>query len=367
MTEIPNPVRQATAQGQSIWLDDIRRNMIESGELAALINRDGLAGITSNPAIFREAITRHDDYAAQIELFAAQGARADAIYEALILEDIAHAADVFRPLYEETGGADGYVSLEVSPHLARNTERTLDEARRLASTLNRPNVMIKVPGTREGLPAIRQLISEGMNVNVTLLFSVGRYAEVLEAYLAGLAERAAAGLPVKVASVASFFLGRIDVMIDPQIDRLGTPAAHLRGEAAIACARLAYQHFNEVLASQRWQRLAEMGAAPQRPLWASTGTKDPTYSDVKYVEALIGPLTVATLPRATYDAFRDHGKAQPRLEQDLDLAKHVLTALAAFGIDLDEVAEVLEVEGIRKFVEPFDALLDALRRHERAA
>lgn len=358
-----NPLLELKALGQSIWLDDIRRTWLQDGTLARLIAEDGLAGVTSNPAIFEKAISKAADYDEAIAALARGGTSPQAIYDALTIDDVGRAADLFRPLYEQRGGADGFVSLEVSPHLAHDTQNTVAEAHRLWERLDRPNVMIKVPATRAGLQAIRALIADGVNVNVTLLFSVARYREVVEAFMAGLEQRARKGKPVdRIASVASFFLSRIDTQVDRQLDEIGTPdAVALRGQAAVACARLAYQHYREELrASARWRTLAGHGAHPQRLLWASTSTKDEAYSDLKYVEALIGPDTVNTLPPETLAAYREGGRPALTLENDLDSARALPQRLAAHGIDLEGVAEVLEHEGVRKFIEPYDALLHTL-------
>jgi transaldolase len=366
-----NPLLVLRSLGQSIWLDYIERGMFNSGELAHLIKNDGLGGITSNPSIFEKAISGHEDYDADIARLARSAANATEMYEAIALDDIGHAADLFLPVYERTQGRDGYVSIEVSPHLAYETDKTVKQAIRLWEKLHRPNIMIKVPGTRRGLPAVRQLIAKGINVNVTLLFGLGRYREVLEAWLNGLEDRVNAGLPLaSVASVASFFLSRIDVLVDKRLDALagsagGKPATRLRGEAAISYARLAYQIYKETVGSDRWRRLSDRGAQPQRLLWASTGTKDPAYSDVKYVEALIGTDTVNTLPPETLNAYRKHGDPALRLEQELAQASDVPASLAGLGIDLETVAQQLEEEGVKKFIEPFDKLLASLEQRRR--
>ncbi len=366
-----NPLLVLKSLGQSIWLDYIERGMLVSGELAHLIKRDGLAGITSNPSIFEKAITGHEDYDADIAALARRARSATEIYEPIVLDDIGHAADLFLPVHERAKGCDGFVSIEVSPHLAYDTDKTVKEAVRLWEKLHRSNIMIKVPATTQGLPAVRQLIAKGINVNVTLLFGLGRYREVLQAYLSGLEDRVNAGLPLKsAASVASFFLSRIDVLVDRRLDALAPPetdksVASLRGAAAIACARLAYQAYREMQKSERWRALAARGAQPQRLLWASTGTKDPSYSDVKYVEALIGPETVNTLPPETLDAYRKHGDPALRLAQDLAQAAEVPASLARLGIDLEAVEQQLEEEGVKKFVEPFDKLLNSLEQRRR--
>lgn len=362
-----NPLLRLRAIGQSVWLDYIQRDLIENGGLERLIREDGLAGVTSNPAIFEKAITSGPEYVVPIRELARRGLPAAALYEALTLEDIMRAADLFRPLYEETQGGDGFVSIEVSPHLARDTSATIAEAQHLWAALGRPNVMIKVPATRAGLPAIRILVAAGVNINVTLLFSVTRYREVAEAYLTGLEDRARTGAPLGcVASVASFFLSRIDTLVDERLDQLGAGEAQaLRGQAAVASARLAYQAYKGIEAETRWQALARQGARTQRLLWASTGTKDPAYSDVKYVEPLIGPDTVNTLPLETVAAYRDHGNPARRLEEELSAARALPERLAALGIELDAVGEELERQGVQKFIEPYERLLVTLTRRAR--
>ena len=363
-----NPLKQLAALGQSIWLDYIRRDLMAGGDLRRLIEEDGLRGMTSNPAIFEKAIVDSHDYDADIRAMALEGKGVTTIYETLSQRDVQHAADVFRPLYDSTDGKDGYVSLEVNPHLAHDTEGTLAEARRLWVALNRPNVFIKVPATAEGLPAIRQLISEGINVNVTLLFGLPRYRQVAEAYLSGLEARAARGKAVmQVSSVASFFVSRIDALVDPLLEKQiaqGGKAADLaknmRGQIAIASAKTAYQIYKEIFGSDRFRQLATKGARVQRLLWASTSTKNPDYIDVKYVEALIGPETVNTVPLETLDAYRNHGEPKARLEQDLEEARRVLERLPEVGIRIDDVTRQLENEGVAKFNAPFDKLMEAL-------
>jgi transaldolase len=365
-----NPLKQIAEYGQSIWLDYIRRQLIASGELKRLIQEDGLRGMTSNPSIFEQAIVGSPDYDADIGAMASVGTNVAEIYEALSVRDVQSAADEFRLLYEETGGRDGFVSLEVNPHLAHQTEETLQEARGLWDKVNRPNVFIKVPATLEGLPAIRQLIAEGINVNVTLLFGLPRYRQVAEAYLAGLEERVARGQSLThVRSVASFFVSRIDSMVDPMLEKLtqeggpkGQLAGELRGEVACASAQMAYQIYREIIGTGRWKKLAARGAAVQRLLWASTSTKNPAYSDVKYVEPLIGKDTVNTLPLETLNAYRDHGQPNARLEDNVDKARMVLDRLPALGIDIDAVTQRLEDEGVEKFNKPFDKLMDSLKQ-----
>jgi transaldolase/glucose-6-phosphate isomerase len=374
MTKSDNPLVMLQGFGQSVWLDFLRRGMLDSGELATLIADDGLSGVTSNPSIFEKAIDGSPDYDDAIASLSRAGADDRAIYEKLVVEDVQRAADLFRPVHERTRGADGFVSLEVNPHLARNTQASIEEARRLWRALDRPNVLIKVPGTREGLPAIRQLIREGINVNVTLLFGLPRYREVADAYLAGLEARASDGNSVEhVASVASFFLSRIDVLVDQLLERSAgegatgdEPAADLRGQVAVASAKVAYSLYGEIFGGERFRRLAAQGARPQRVLWASTSTKNPQYSDVKYVEALIGPHTINTMPLETLNAFRDHGDPAPRLEPGLDEARRVLDRLATAGIDIDQVTHRLVDEGIEKFCAPFDALMETLGARREA-
>ncbi len=362
-TPATGPLQELTALGQSVWLDYIRRGILDNGELAEMIRDRALRGVTSNPAIFEQAIARSDDYDDALRRLAERGADANDAYEALAIEDIQRAADLFRDIYEKAGGHDGFVSLEVSPELAHDTEGTLAEARRLWKVVDRPNVMIKVPGTEAGLPAIERLIGDGINVNVTLLFSIAGYERVMEAYLAGLERRAEAGEPMeRVASVASFFVSRVDSAVDAELEkRLGDAAGEeererirkLFGRAAIANARLAYERFQQVFGADRFARLAARGARAQRPLWASTSTKNPEYRDVIYVEELIGPDTVNTMPLATLEAFADHGVAKRTLDADLDGARADLAALADLGIDLDWLTEQLQVEGVEKFVVPF--------------
>lgn len=365
-----NPLKRLGAFGQSIWLDYIRRDLMAGGGLRRLIEADGLRGLTSNPAIFEKAIADSRDYDPEIRELALKGEGTEAIYEALTQRDVRGAADEFRPLYDGTDGRDGYVSLEVNPHLAHNTKGTIAEARRLWSALDRPNVMIKVPATAEGLPAVTQLTAEGINVNVTLLFGLPRYRQVAQAYIAGLEARLARREPVRrLASVASFFISRIDTLVDPLLDKIiaqGGPKAALakaaRGQAAIASAKLAYQAYKEIFGGAGFGKLAAQGARPQRLLWASTGTKDPDYSDVKYIEALVGPETVNTAPLKTLDAYRDHGDPKSRLEENIGEARAVLERLAGAGIDLATVARQLEDDGVVKFNKPFDKLMAALER-----
>jgi len=361
-----NPLLKIRMLGQSIWLDYIQRNILENGEVARMIKEDGLTGMTSNPAIFEKAITEHHDYDEAISLLTRRGMPPKEIYEALALDDVGRAADLFRRIYDESNGRDGFVSLEVSPHLAHDTEQTINEAKRLWTALNRPNILIKVPATQAGLPAIEHLIAAGININVTLLFSLERYRQVVNAFMTGLETRSAQNKPVdRVASVASFFLSRIDVLVDKRLDELvrtgdGKSAGALRGQAAVACARLAYQHYQNWVKDNRWQSLSRHGARAQRLLWASTGTKDPAYSDIKYVEALIAEDTVNTMPPQTLVAYRDHGHPALQIEQGLDEARILPGKLQEFSIDLEAVSEQLEAEGVQKFIVPFDKLLERI-------
>jgi transaldolase/glucose-6-phosphate isomerase len=370
-----NPLLKLGTYGQSIWLDFLRRGFYTSGDLQRMIQENGLRGMTSNPAIFDKSIAGSHDYDDAISALALEGKSAREIYETLTVEDVQNAADIFRPIYDESNGQDGFVSLEVSPHLARDTASTIEQARHLWAALDRPNVMIKVPATIQGLPAIQQLTAEGINVNVTLLFGLPRYREVANAYITGLETRAKQGEPLDhVASVASFFLSRIDVLVDPMLEKLmkqdgpkAKIARNLHGQTAIASAKVAYQIFDEIFGSKRFQALAARGARPQRLLWASTSTKNPTYSDVKYVEALIGPQTVNTLPLETLNAYRDHGNPAPRLEQDGENALRELHELAEVDINLSQVTQQLENEGVQKFIEPFDDLMETLEKERAAA
>ena len=355
-------------QEQSVWLDYIRRGIIDNGELEEMIRDFDLRGVTSNPSIFEEAIAKSDDYDDDLEFLAADGAEAGEAFETLAVSDIQRTCDLFRAVYDAAAGHDGFVSLEVSPLLASDTGRTIDEARRLWKLVNRPNLMIKVPGTDEGIPAIEQLVSEGLNINITLLFSLAGYERVMEAFLRGMERRAEAGQPLeRVASVASFFVSRVDTAVDAELEKLaeqGGEAAErakaLLGRAAIANAKLAYHRFTEVFAGERWDRLAAQGAHVQRPLWASTSTKNPAYRDVVYVEELIGPHTVDTMPRATLDAFAEHGEVRRTVDADLDRAHADLAALAALGIDLEAVTERLQVEGVEKFAKAFNQMIQAV-------
>lgn len=353
-----NPLVRLGELGQSPWYDYITRDLITSGELARLIADDGLRGMTSNPTIFEKAVAASPHYDDDIRELADRGRGPAEIFEAIAVADVRAACDAFRPLYEASGGADGLVSLEVSPGLADATEGTMHEAERLWAALDRPNAMIKIPGTRAGLPAIRHSLARGISVNVTLLFSTDRYAEVIEAFLDGLTARLEAGEPLRgIASVASFFVSRVDSKLDP---RLGD--GPLRGKIAIANACVAYQLFESSLGTERWTRLAKAGARPQRPLWASTSTKDPHYPDVYYVEALAAPRTVNTMPPETFAAYRDHGHPAVRIHEGIAAAGHQLRALADQGIDLADATRELEAEGVRKFADSHRSLLAGIER-----
>lgn len=345
--------------GQSIWLDSFDRKLMDSGELQKLIDEDALSGITSNPSIFEKAVTSSTDYDEDIRSLAGENKSDEEIFFGFATNDIQRAADILKPVYDKAKGTDGFVSLEVSPHLANDTEGTVKQARELWKTLGRKNVMIKIPGTKEGLAAIKQCISEGININVTLLFGLDRYREVTEAYISGLEERLKNNHPIDhVESVASFFLSRIDVLIDPILKEKKLDS--LVGEVAIASAKKAYEIYKEVFFSDRFRNLEQKGANKQKVLWASTSSKDPSFSDVKYVEALIGPNTINTLPMETINAFRDHGNASSRLENNLLQATQDLEQLKENGINLDELTQQLEEEGVQKFNKAYDSLLKAI-------
>ena len=366
-----NPILQLIECGQSYWLDNLTRAMIKSGALKKRIAEQGLRGITSNPNIFNKAISKSSDYDAQIKLLVRENRSVQEIYERLVITDIQDACDALRPVYDASDGVDGFVSLEVSPYLAHDTEGTMDEARRLSKMVGRPNVFIKIPGTAAGVPAIEQMLYEGIHINITLLFSIQSYEAVAKAYLKALERRVAEGKPIKnLASVASFFLSRIDVLVDQLLGHRGrsersrdtTPGAErLLGKAAIANAKLAYQSFKRIFSGERWKTLEEKGGRVQRPLWASTSTKDPAYSDVRYVEPLIGPNTVNTMPEETIAAFADHGAVvKDSVEADVEEASQTLTDLGKVGVEFNCVTWQLENEGIQKFIDPFDELMKTL-------
>lgn len=354
-------LHQITKLGQSIWMDYIQRSMIESGEMKSYIDR-GVRGLTSNPAIFAKAITETTEYDEQIRRLTLDGKSVEEIYETLIVEDIQSAADELRPIFNKSRGADGYVSLEVNPHLAHDRQGTINEVKHLFSAVNRPNVMIKVPGTSEGILAYQELIENGVNINVTLLFSITQYDIVAEAFLVALQERAGKLDRIdRIASVASFFVSRIDVKVDKMLDELGTPEADaLKGRIGIANAKIAYQHFKKFFNGRRWDYLRDRGANFQRVLYGSTSTKNPEYSDVMYVDNLIGEHTVNTIPPKTIDAFLDHGTAASTLENDIDEAHEQLEQLSKLGIDLDDVTRQLLDEGVEKFSKPYDKLIQTI-------
>jgi len=370
----PNPLLELQALGQSIWIDFIRREVISSGELQQLIEEDGVSGVTSNPSIFEKAIAESHEYDEAVGLLTLERKTVDEIYQRITVEDIQGVADLLRPVYDRTAGQDGFVSLEVSPGLAYDTAGTIEEARRLWFLVDRPNSMIKVPATKQGLPAIRHLTGEGININITLLFGLPRYREVADAYITGLETLASNGKGLQqVTSVASFFLSRIDVLLDPILEeRIPTDgpqaelATRLQGQVAIASAKVAYQIYREIFDSDRFRRLAGQGAKTQRLLWASTSTKNPAYSDTKYIEPLIGPDTINTLPIETLAAYRDHGEPNQSLDQHAPEAYQTLIDLSRIGIDLDAVTHQLEEEGVKKFVTAFDRLIALLRAKQKA-
>lgn len=342
--------------GQSIWLDYIRRSLITSGELRELINK-GLRGMTSNPSIFEKAINGSSDYDESLKSL--KNKSAYEIYENLVVEDIVNAADTFRPVYEETNGLDGYVSLEANPELAYDTDATIDEVRYLFKTVNRPNVMFKVPATSPGIPAIEKLISEGININITLIFSLSQYNAVADAFISGLEKLNANGGDIsKVASVASFFVSRIDTVVDKELEKIGN--TELQGKIAVACAKMVYASFSEIFNTDRWKNLASKGARVQRPLWGSTSTKNPKYPDLIYVDNLIGKHTVNTLPLNVLEAFLDHGRVELTIEKDLEQAKDQIKQLEKLGIDLDSITEDLQKKGVEAFAESFNALINSI-------
>ncbi len=367
-----NQLEELRTAGQSVWLDFIERGMLESGELADLV-ASGVAGVTSNPTIFQSAISKSDAYTNDLAELAGSDADTKTVFETLAVADIQAAADVLRPVYDANNGHDGFVSLEVAPDLAYDTQGTIDEARRLHAMVDRPNLMIKVPATEPGLEAIRTLIADGINVNVTLIFSLDRYRAVKEAYISGLEARQAAGEPIdQVASVASFFVSRVDANIDAQLEKLiadnpeqAEAFEALLGQVAVANAQLAYAQFEEVFSGERWGRLATDGAQVQRPLWASTSTKNPDYPDLLYVETLIGPHTVNTMPPNTLKSLLDHGQVARTIDQDYDAAQAIMAQLAAIGISIDDVTEALEEEGVRKFADSFVELLEVIEEQRQ--
>jgi transaldolase len=345
--------------GQSVWIDYLSRQLLQSGKLARMIDEDALSGVTSNPTIFQKAISEGDAYDDQLREVLAEEDDSKEVFLKLAVQDVRDACDLFRPIWDGGSGQDGYVSIEVDPNLAYDTDGTIKEAQRLHELVDKPNCFVKIPGTKDGLPAIEEMIARGRSINVTLIFSLQRYAEVVEAYLRGL-ERLVenGGDPTTVASVASFFVSRVDTEADRRLDEVGAP--QLKGKLAIANAKLAYQRYKELFAGERWERLHARGARAQRCLWASTSTKNPAYRDVLYVEELIGPQTVNTMPEETIEAFQDHGEVALTLEQDLEGAHRVFEQVAEAGVDYDDVVVTLEQEGVQKFADSFSELLDGV-------
>ncbi len=359
--------------GQSIWYDNIERKLLMDGTLEGMVSRGEIRGITSNPSIFNKAISQSDEYDEDIKSLTREGLSRENVYERLAISDIQAAADLFRPLYDQTDGGDGYVSLEVSPYLAHDTEQTISEANRLWNDVNRPNLMVKIPATKAGIPAITETIAAGINVNVTLIFSLDRYREVREAYLAGLEKRASAGKPVEnIASVASFFISRIDTKVDKQLESLLETAIsdqkgqieQLVGKTAVASGKLAFLDYEDTFGEKgtRYGKLKTLGAKRQRVLWASTSTKNPAFSDTKYVEEMIGPLTINTVPPKTLVAFLDLGVVEQTIDQDFEAARNVMAGLSGLGIDLDQATQELETEGVKSFADAYTSLLDSLQK-----
>jgi transaldolase len=370
-----NPLKKLSELGQSVWYDYIRRDLYKGPELKRLIEEDGLSGMTSNPTIFQKAIAETDLYDEAVRRLSAEGRPPAALFEALAVEDVCGAADVFRPVFDRAGGNDGFVSIEVSPALARDTQASIAEARRLWRACDRPNVMVKIPGTPEGVPAIRACLAEGININITLLFSVARHREVMEAYLAAMEERLKAGQPVdRIRSVASYFVSRVDTLVDKKLDTIaagGTAAERkraraLRGKVAIANAKLAYEAFEQTFGGERFRKLAARGVQRQRPLWASTSTKDPAYPPLYYVEALVAPDSVDTMPPDTFATYRKEGDPRVRIHDDLAGAREAFAELAALGVDEKAVSAELEKEGVQKFADSFDRAVKAVEEKEKA-
>jgi transaldolase len=353
-------LQQLSALGQSVWIDYLSRDLLQSGELARMMHDDGIAGVTSNPTIFQKALAHGNEYDEQMREVLREQDDPKEVFLALEIKDVQDACDLLRPVWDSDNGKDGYVSIEVDPTLAFDTDGTIAEAQRLHDEVNRPNCFVKIPATKDGLPAIEEMTARGHNINVTLIFSLERYGEVVEAYLRGL-ERLVegGGDPSSVASVASFFVSRVDTEADRRLDEAGAPD-DLKGKLAVANAKLAYQHYKEVVAGERWQALHDKGARAQRCLWASTSTKNPAYRDVLYVEELIGPETVNTMPEETIEAFEDHGEVALTLERDLDEAHRVFERIAEAGVDYDDVVVTLEQEGVQKFSDSFAELLDGV-------
>lgn len=364
----PNRLRTLLDAGQAIWLDFIDRSILQDGSLLQRIREDGLHGMTSNPSIFEKALSEGTAYDSQIEACGDNNLTAWELFELIETDDVRTACDIFAGVYRETRGGDGFVSIEVSPGVANSASATIEEAHRLWSTVDRPNLMVKVPGTEEGARAVRQLTADGVNVNITLLFAIAAHDRVIEAFMAGLEDRLSAGQPIDhLSSVASFFVSRVDTEVDKRLDASKAPGAQaLKGRAAIANARLAYRLFTQRFAGERWARLAAKGARVQRPLWASTSTKNPAYRDVVYVESLIGPHTVNTMPPATIEAFRDHGQCARTVDHDYDEAESVIAQLAKAGIAMDDVTDKLLTDGLASFQKSFDTLIAGLERKTKA-
>jgi transaldolase len=368
---MPNPWHELTALGQSVWYDNLNRQLLVSGELKRMVERDHVTGGTSNPSIFEKAVGSSDVYDDDIRRLAAAGKGVEAIYDELTITDVSLSADEFRAAYDSTAGADGFASLEVAPDLAYETEKTIQEAKRLFAALDRPNAMIKIPGTQPGLPAIEQCLADGLNINITLLFGVENYEQVANAYIAALEKRSAAGQPIdRIASVASFFVSRVDTLVDEKLQEKKQESTDgkkhklraLVGRAAIANAKVAYQRYKKIFSGPRWQALAEKGARSQRCLWASTSTKNPEYRDVMYVEELIGPDTINTVPQATLDAFREHGEVAPTLDEEVAEARHSLQALEDVGINFKDVTDELQVQGVKLFCDSYDKARETIQQ-----
>jgi len=371
-----NPLLQLKALGQSVWYDNIDRSQLNSGQFKRLLDEDGVVGVTANPTIFQKSISHGDAYDAQITQLIKEGKSTNEIYEAIVLQDIRTVADILRPIYDSTNRQDGFVSLEVSPDLAHNTKGTISEVRRFWKMVDRPNLMIKIPATQEGIPAVRQALTEGINVNITLIFSIEFYRQVTDAFLTALEDRNAEGKDIShIASVASFFVSRVDTLVDKLLEdkiKATSDSAEqqmlksLEGKAAIANARLVYQDFKRIFGTPRFETLKHSGAQPQRPLWASTSTKNPAYRDVLYAEELIGPNTVDTMPLETIENFRDHGQVRLSIEDDIPQAKAELAALEEIGIHYDQVTQQLLDEGVQKFADSFHELFQGIESKKQA-